>query len=464
MLISFASSWLKRTQAWIIGSRASFSNSPVWCLLNNRKILKVTGPDRMALLQLVLSNDVLLLHEHRSLYSLMLNKQGRIMYDVLLFEDEDGKSTLVECDADVHADVIAFILKYRMRKTVDVVADNSRSVYVYYLPNQAHIREPSIRLPDGTLIAKDPRSEYLGFRIITESSLISTISAGCVTLKEYIDYRYSLALGEGSKDFIPGTCFPHETNARQFKGMNFSKGCYIGQELTARIEYTGVVRKRFMPLLFHVDQLQKLCTVQYNSQVICERNRTNYFPSDDIFAIEQQLTANNAVFLIKAMQIFISAFIETATGNSVLTLCEPSFLLCTFVVHAVLIAESSSIDEKILRIYYTDQHQQLCLQIGELTIGRRMDENLFSYTRTFEFFASIFSPRLQLLLPFATILPYLYDRVHASMAAAKLQRTKSELFVMIADIDLVNDVEAPVLHRAFHASSAEIANLVELPE
>ncbi|KAL1234800.1 putative transferase [Trichinella spiralis] len=191
-----------------------------------KKILKVTGPDRMALLQLVLSND------------------GRIMYDVLLFEDEDGKSTLVECDADVHADVIAFILKYRMRKTVDVVADNSRSVYVYYLPNQAHIREPSIRLPDG-----------------------------CVTLKEYIDYRYSLALGEGSKDFIPGTCFPHETNARQFKGMNFSKGCYIGQELTARIEYTGVVRKRFMPLLFHVDQLQKLCTVQYNSQVICERNR-----------------------------------------------------------------------------------------------------------------------------------------------------------------------------------------------
>ncbi|KRY09901.1 putative transferase CAF17 -like protein, mitochondrial, partial [Trichinella patagoniensis] len=441
-LISFASSWLKRTQAWIIGSRASFSNSPVWCLLNNRKILKVTGPDRMALLQLVLSNDVLLLNEQRSLYSLMLNKQGRIMYDVLLFEDEDGKSTLVECDADVYADVIAFILKYRMRKTVDVVADNSRSVYVYYLPNQAHIREPSISLPDGTLIAKDPRSEYLGFRIITESSLISTISAGCVTLKDYIDYRqecllliifyfvnccrYSLALGEGSKDFIPGTCFPHETNARQFKGMNFSKGCYIGQELTARIEYTGVVRKRFMPLLFHdVDQLQKLCTVQYNSQVICERNRsvgklknsaihyaiallnvekavqskqlflvaengnrlpcslhlpiwwsdkcrTSYFPSDDIFTIEQQLIANNAVFLIKAMQIFISPFIETATGDSVLTLCGPWFLLCTFVVHAVLIAELSSIEEKILRIYYTDQYQQLCLQIGELTIGRRM--------------------------------------------------------------------------------------------
>ncbi|KRZ22927.1 putative transferase CAF17 -like protein, mitochondrial [Trichinella pseudospiralis] len=328
MLISFASTWLKRSQAWIIGSKASFSSSPVWCLLTNRKILKVTGPDRMALLQLVLSNDVLLLNEHRSLYSLMLNKQGRIMYDVLLFQDEDGKSTLVECDADVHADVLAFILKYRMRKTVDVVADNSRSVYVYYLPNQAHIQEPPINLPDGTLIAKDPRSKYLGFRIITESSLISTIAAGCVALKEYIDYRqecllliivlvvfvfyfytnccrYSLALGEGSKDFIPGTCFPHETNARQFKGLNFNKGCYIGQELTARIEYAGVVRKRFLPLLFHVDQLSKLCTVQYNSQVICEQNRlVGKFKNA---AIHYAIALLNVEKAVQSKQLFLVA-------------------------------------------------------------------------------------------------------------------------------------------------------------
>ncbi|KRX97111.1 putative transferase CAF17 -like protein, mitochondrial [Trichinella pseudospiralis] len=300
MLISFASTWLKRSQAWIIGSKASFSSSPVWCLLTNRKILKVTGPDRMALLQLVLSNDVLLLNEHRSLYSLMLNKQGRIMYDVLLFQDEDGKSTLVECDADVHADVLAFILKYRMRKTVDVVADNSRSVYVYYLPNQAHIQEPPINLPDGTLIAKDPRSKYLGFRIITESSLISTIAAGCVALKEY-----SLALGEGSKDFIPGTCFPHETNARQFKGLNFNKGCYIGQELTARIEYAGVVRKRFLPLLFHVDQLSKLCTVQYNSQVICEQNRlVGKFKNA---AIHYAIALLNVEKAVQSKQLFLVA-------------------------------------------------------------------------------------------------------------------------------------------------------------
>ncbi|KAL1285811.1 putative transferase [Trichinella pseudospiralis] len=270
-----------------------------------KKILKVTGPDRMALLQLVLSNDVLLLNEHRSLYSLMLNKQGRIMYDVLLFQDEDGKSTLVECDADVHADVLAFILKYRMRKTVDVVADNSRSVYVYYLPNQAHIQEPPINLPDGTLIAKDPRSKYLGFRIITESSLISTIAAGCVALKEYIDYRYSLALGEGSKDFIPGTCFPHETNARQFKGLNFNKGCYIGQELTARIEYAGVVRKRFLPLLFHVDQLSKLCTVQYNSQVICEQNRlVGKFKNA---AIHYAIALLNVEKAVQSKQLFLVA-------------------------------------------------------------------------------------------------------------------------------------------------------------
>ncbi|KRX97112.1 putative transferase CAF17 -like protein, mitochondrial [Trichinella pseudospiralis] len=313
MLISFASTWLKRSQAWIIGSKASFSSSPVWCLLTNRKILKVTGPDRMALLQLVLSNDVLLLNEHRSLYSLMLNKQGRIMYDVLLFQDEDGKSTLVECDADVHADVLAFILKYRMRKTVDVVADNSRSVYVYYLPNQAHIQEPPINLPDGTLIAKDPRSKYLGFRIITESSLISTIAAGCVALKEY-----SLALGEGSKDFIPGTCFPHETNARQFKGLNFNKGCYIGQELTARIEYAGVVRKRFLPLLFHVDQLSKLCTVQYNSQVICEQNRlVGKFKNA---AIHYAIALLNVEKAVQSKQLFLVAEKERTIFHQTMSL------------------------------------------------------------------------------------------------------------------------------------------------
>lgn len=94
-------------------------------------------------------------------------------------------------------------------------------------------------LVDEVTATKNQCSQLLRARLIRYSLLIISCR-----------FRYRLGVGEGSLDLPTGNCFPLESNGDYLNGISFHKGCYIGQELTARTHHTGVVRKRLMPLIF----------------------------------------------------------------------------------------------------------------------------------------------------------------------------------------------------------------------
>lgn len=219
-------------------------------------------------------------HGMGCMYTMFLNVKGRVLYDSIIYKTSEQETFFVECDAGGVDSLCRHLKMYRVRRKIDI--DNLKDDYgIFALFNADGVegvkRErkdgslPGVivpcdllktTLPDSSstkvyrdlLIYRDPRISYLGSRIIAPKTTDALAQIGdIVAVKSGTSYkwfRYYLGVGEGSTDLPVGDCFPLEANCDYLHGISFHKGCYIGQELTARTHHTGVVRKRLMPLYF----------------------------------------------------------------------------------------------------------------------------------------------------------------------------------------------------------------------
>lgn len=256
-------------------------------IVNSRSLIKIRGADVYSFLQGLITNDVYHLNEHKySLYTLFLNNKGRVLCDSILYKYEDDNTLLIECDSKIEKDLICRLKYYRVRKQIDIESATEK-LWVIFNKN-AHIfptisdkdiksietmtlcRSPELQnnlndeydylkrvLSDlPVTVYKDPRMHLLGFRVITKQNVNVCLEKLKFDLNVDDDYnyttlRYELGVGEGITELPTEKCFPLEINCDYLHGVSFHKGCYIGQELTARTHHTGVVRKRLMPLIFH---------------------------------------------------------------------------------------------------------------------------------------------------------------------------------------------------------------------
>ncbi|XP_029381250.1 iron-sulfur cluster assembly factor IBA57, mitochondrial isoform X1 [Echeneis naucrates] len=236
-------------------------------LLPHRTVLKLQGQDTGPFLQGIITNDVELLQPGQpALYSHMLNVQGRTLYDVLLYrlkEADAGHSVLLECESTIKDSILKHLKVYKIRRKVDVNPCPELSVWAV-LPHKEtgdETSKPELSSPGKALVWEaDPRTQEMGWRLVLDSQIDPCgVIASCQKgdTEEYHRHRYKIGLPEGVKDLPPGVALPLESNLVYMQGISFSKGCYIGQELTARTHHTGVVRKRLMPVCFS-SQVQNL--------------------------------------------------------------------------------------------------------------------------------------------------------------------------------------------------------------
>jgi len=229
-----------------------------------------------------MTNDIniLLEEERRSIYCMFLNIRGRIIFDSLLSRGFTEDQFLLEVDSSIAATVRKHLMMYKVRRKVKVdQMKDAFSVFVTFkdnLEDQDTDNPPQTPLLGSTycgyhteqtvpqqtissagdtsiLTIPDPRLPSLGYRIILPSSCASPLphlppqsNLGNASL--YLNHRYRLGVAEGTQDIPPDKCFPVEYNLDYLNGVSFHKGCYIGQELTARTHHTGVVRKRILPI------------------------------------------------------------------------------------------------------------------------------------------------------------------------------------------------------------------------
>ncbi|XP_002192875.6 putative transferase CAF17, mitochondrial [Taeniopygia guttata] len=228
------------------------------CFPLGRALLGVRGAEAAVFLQGLLTNDVTrLLAEGdapRALYAHALNAQGRCLYDVILYRlhrsTAEEPHILLECDSSVLDSIQKHLKLYKIRRKVTITPCPDLSLWAV-LPGDAS------SLPkcadQALLLTPDPRTEVMGWRLIAKKGAnLSEIIPGSQVgdVQDYHRHRYKQGIPEGVKDLPPGVALPLESNLAFMNGISFTKGCYIGQELTARTHHMGVIRKRLLPVSF----------------------------------------------------------------------------------------------------------------------------------------------------------------------------------------------------------------------
>lgn len=233
--------------------------------LSGRSLIRVHGELATDFLQSLITNDIHHLTDTTrknatSLYTMFLNKNGRVLYDSIIHKPKQTENTyLVECDRHIDLELQKHMKIFRVRKKIDIdVLGREQSLWVAFDPEASYDEGVlPVTKSDGSLfLSNDPRVRQLGTRIIAPSELsILDALPECKLVsvagdKEYTEHRYRLGIGEGVEELPIGKCFPLEANCDYLHGVSFHKGCYLGQEFTARTHHTGVVRKRLMPVRF----------------------------------------------------------------------------------------------------------------------------------------------------------------------------------------------------------------------
>lgn len=219
--------------------------------LQHRKLISLEGRDAANFMQGIVTNDVTLLPEMSCMYAMVLNQHGRVVHDVMLYhresKSEDAQHILVECDALSRESLMKMFKLYKLRKKLSIT------------PSDIKVAQALTSDPKESILSTfsgvcghsvDPRAPVLGHRILSES-FPNDITTN--ELEEYHSKRILNGIPEGTLDLPPGGCLPLECNLDYMNGVSFHKGCYIGQELTARTKFTGVIRKRLLPVTFKGD-------------------------------------------------------------------------------------------------------------------------------------------------------------------------------------------------------------------
>jgi folate-binding protein YgfZ len=224
-----------------------------------RALLAVSGEDRHAFLQGLVSNDILRASPDRAIWSAFLTPQGRFLHEFFVSEDggASGRETLMlEAEADRRADLVKRLSLYRLRSKAAVAPLDGWAVYALWGEGAAK----AIGLDDQPGTAKsfggghafvDPRLAEAGLRAWLPQGSEETLNAAGFALAPLADWdarRISLGLPDGSRDLVPDKSILLENGFDELNGIDWRKGCYMGQELTARTKYRGLVRKRLMPV------------------------------------------------------------------------------------------------------------------------------------------------------------------------------------------------------------------------
>ncbi len=211
-------------------------------LLSDRGVVKVAGSEAESFLHRLVTNSVLAIPPGEARYAGLLTPQGKLLFDFLVVPLPQGAAAGFYLDClKTQAPDLAQRLNFHKLRAKIIVEDLSATLGVAAFWNAA----PPVS--EGTIYT-DPRAPDLGSRVIAPHAALAKIAAS--NEGAYEAHRIALGVAKGGLDFSYGETFVHDANMDFMHGVDFKKGCYVGQEVVARVHYRKSARKRIVKVHF----------------------------------------------------------------------------------------------------------------------------------------------------------------------------------------------------------------------
>ncbi len=217
-------------------------------LLPDRGVVKVAGDDARRFLNGLVTNDMAKVSPGKPRFAALLTPQGKVIVDFIIVEApaEDGGGFFLDCPRALASTLVEKLNFYKLRAKV-ICEDLSEVLGVMAIWDDTADSEYGLSY-------SDPRLPTLGSRIMLPPHLAveaaADLSAPLTGADAYEAHRIALGVPRGGLDFVYGDTFPHEADMDQLGGVDFDKGCYVGQEVVSRVEHRASARSRVVPIAY----------------------------------------------------------------------------------------------------------------------------------------------------------------------------------------------------------------------
>ena len=215
-----------------------------------RDILEISGGDQRSFLQGLISQDIGKVTPERSVYSTLLTPQGKYLHDFIILQEADR--LIFDCEKERSADLAKRLSRFKLRADVSLTPRSDMQVFAVFGDGANKTLglapgEGSTARTGAILLTVDPRQPALGCRLVGPKAevqaLLQAREIQPAGFDAYEQLRISLGVPDGSKDLEIEKSILLESNIDDLHGIDWEKGCYMGQELTARTKYRGLVKR-----------------------------------------------------------------------------------------------------------------------------------------------------------------------------------------------------------------------------
>ena len=225
-------------------------------ILDDRGFIQISGDEAKEFLQNIVTNDIEKISLKFTLFSSIFTPQGKYLYEFFILKSANGY--LLECEKNILSEIIKLFNFYKLRSKVNLinVSEKYRCIIVtlekFKEINKNETLKGFTTTCNEEIIYIDPRNKNLGAKVISRientKKLLKTLNLKEVDKEKYYEKSFNLGIPQVNLDKLKDKIFGIENNLDELGGIDFKKGCYIGQENTSRIKLRNKLRRRILPV------------------------------------------------------------------------------------------------------------------------------------------------------------------------------------------------------------------------
>ena len=244
-------------------------------ILEDQGLISVEGPDAKDFLQNIISNDIEKVSESNSIFSGIFTAQGKYLYEFFIIKNNE--SYFLDCDGTLKEELIKHLSKYKLRSKIEI--KDLSSSYVIGVTSEEKFKkiQSEINSKEKTILYRespyflDTRSVKLGARILSSLEklhlTIKKLNLKTINKSNYLEIAHAEGIPIQGVKNLQDSLFGLESNFEELNAIDFKKGCYVGQENTARMKLKNKVRRKLVPIISK-NSLKILDEVKFKEQVV----------------------------------------------------------------------------------------------------------------------------------------------------------------------------------------------------